>query len=71
MFSDAKPIVTKCVRCHGQANVLIDGWTDGPAEESPWTCPRCHAANTILVPGTIVAVAIATGRVVMGKRPQQ
>jgi hypothetical protein len=46
---DAKQIGTKCVRCHGQANVLIEGWApDGPAEENPWTCPRCHAANTIL-----------------------
>jgi Zn finger protein HypA/HybF involved in hydrogenase expression len=67
---DAEPIGTKCVRCHGQANVLMDGWTpDGPPEENTWTCPRCHAANTIVVPGKVVGVAIATGRIMMGKRP--
>jgi Zn finger protein HypA/HybF involved in hydrogenase expression len=63
---DAKPIGTKCVSCQGQANVLIEGWTpDGPTEESPWTCPRCHAANTILVSGKVVGVAI----LVAGRRP--
>ena len=67
---DVKPTGTKCVRCHGQTNVLIEGWTPGgPAEEKPWTCPRCHASNTIIVAGKVVGVAIGTGRVVMGKRP--
>ena len=67
-ISNAKPIGTTCDGCHGQANVLIDGWTpDGPAQERSWTCPRCQAANTIPVPGKVVGVAIATGRVVAGK----
>ena len=45
---DVKPIGTQCVRCHGQANVLIEGWTpDGPTEKGEWPCPRCHAANTL------------------------
>jgi hypothetical protein len=64
---EVKPIASQCVRCHGQANVLIEGWTpDGPTEKSQWTCPRCHAANAIMVPGKVVGVAIATGRVVSG-----
>ena len=66
---EAKPIGTQCVRCEGQANVLIEGWTlDGPAEKSQWTCPRCDAANAIMVPGKVVGVAIGTGQVVSGGR---
>jgi Zn finger protein HypA/HybF involved in hydrogenase expression len=66
---DAKPIGTSCVRCQGQANVLLEGWTsDGPAEENRWTCPRCQAANTIVAPGKVVGIAFATGQVVPGKR---
>jgi hypothetical protein len=56
---DLKPIGTKCARCQGQANVLLDARTpDGPAEEYPWTCPRCHTANTIRLPSKVVGVAI-------------
>jgi hypothetical protein len=41
---NAQPIVTECVGCRRQANVLVEGWTpDGPMEEHPWTCPRCGA----------------------------
>jgi Zn finger protein HypA/HybF involved in hydrogenase expression len=66
---DAKPVGTKCARCHGQANVLVEEWTpDGQAEETRWTCPRCQEANAITVAGKIVGVAIATGRVVRGDR---
>ena len=66
---DAEPLTTECARCHGQANVLVEGWTpDRQAEETQWTCPRCHAANAITVPGKVVGVAIATGRVVRGDR---
>ncbi len=65
---DAKPIGTKCEGCHGQANVLIEGWTpDGPSEKSQWTCPRCYAANAIMVAGKVVGVAIATGIVTHGR----
>lgn len=64
---DAKPIGTQCVRCHRQVNVLMEGWTpNGPTEKSIWTCPRCHAANDIIVPGKIVGVAFLTCRVVSG-----
>jgi hypothetical protein len=65
---DAKTIGTKCIRCHGQANVLIEGWMpDGQTEKGQWTCPRCHAAHAIMVPGNVVGVVIATGRVVKGR----
>ena len=65
---DAKPIETHCIRCHGQTNVLLEGWTpDGPTEKRQWTCPRCHAANEIVAAGHVVGVAIATGRVVKGQ----
>ena len=64
---EAKPIGTRCVRCDGQANVLIEEWTaDRPIEESVWTCPRCHAANAISVRGKVVGVAFVTGHVVSG-----
>ena len=66
---DAKPIGTNCIRCDGQANVLLAGGTpDSPTEETSWTCPRCLAANTIMVAGRVVGVAIGTGRVVSGTR---
>jgi hypothetical protein len=56
---DAKPIGTHCIGCHGQANVLIEGWTpEGETGEKSWTCPRCQAANTILVQGNVIGVAI-------------
>jgi bacterioferritin-associated ferredoxin len=62
---DARPIGTRCVRCDGQANVLIEEWTaDHPIEETVWTCPRCHAANAISVRGRVVGVAFATGHIV-------
>ena len=65
---DATPIETRCIRCRGQANVLIEAWTpDRPSQESQWTCPRCQAANAIVVPGKVVGVAIATGEVVKGQ----
>jgi hypothetical protein len=65
---EAKPFRDHCVRCEGQANVLIEGWTpDGRAETSQWTCPRCQAANAIVVAGKVVGVAIGTGRVVSGE----
>ena len=64
---DAKPIGTMCVRCDGQANVLIEVWTaDRPIQESVWTCPRCHAANAISVRGKVVGVAFLAGHVVSG-----
>jgi hypothetical protein len=64
---NVKPIGTKCASCHGLANVLIEGGTpDGPTEAHLWTCPRCHAANTIVVPSKVVGVSIATARVVSG-----
>lgn len=69
---DVKPIGTQCVRCHGQANVLIEGWTpDGPTEKGEWPCPRCHAANTLMVRGKIVGVAIATGEIAATGQSQQ
>jgi hypothetical protein len=62
---NVKPIGTQCVRCHGQANVLIKGWTpDGPTEKSWWICPRCDAANAIMVPGRVVGTAIGTVRTI-------
>jgi hypothetical protein len=70
-ISNVKPIGTECVHCHEQANVLIEGWTpDGPAEKGGWICPRCHAANALMVQGKIVGVAIATVEVVSKGRPQ-
>jgi bacterioferritin-associated ferredoxin len=64
---EAKPIGTRCKRCDGQANVLIEeGTADRPIEESVWTCPRCHAANAISVRGKVVGVAFASGHVVSG-----
>jgi hypothetical protein len=67
---DVKPIGTKCIRCDGQANVLIAAWTpEGLTEETSWTCPRCLAANTIMAAAKVVGVAIGTGGVVSGTRP--
>jgi hypothetical protein len=67
-----RPIGTRCVGCQGQANVLMEGWTlDGPMEVQQWSCPRCRAANTVLIQGKVVGVAIAEGRVVSGKQPVQ
>ena len=61
---EAKPIGTRCVRCDGQANVLIEEWTlDRPLAESRWTCPRCGAANVISIRGNLVGIAYATGHV--------
>ena len=66
---DAEPLRTKCARCHGQASVLVEACTpDRQAGETQWICPRCQAANVITVPGKVVGVAIATGRVVRGDR---
>lgn len=60
---------TECVGCRGQANVLVEGWTpDGPMQEHPWTCPRCGAANTILVSGKPIGLAIHTVRIQPGPR---
>jgi transcriptional regulator with XRE-family HTH domain len=40
---DAKLIGTHCVGCHGQANVLIEGWApDGQMEKNSWICPHCQ-----------------------------
>jgi hypothetical protein len=65
-----EPIGSKCARCQGQTNVLIDRRTpDGPLEEHSWTCPRCHTTNTILAPSKVVGVAVAEGLVVMGTQP--
>jgi hypothetical protein len=64
-----KPIGTTCIRCDGQANVLIAGWTPEGPEETSWTCPRCLTANPIVVAAKVVGVAIGTGRVVNGTRP--
>lgn len=67
---NVKPIGTECVHCHGQANVLIEGWTpDGLTDKGGWTCPRCHGANALMVRGKIVGVAIATGELVEKGRP--
>lgn len=55
---DAKPVGTECVDCHGNVNVLLEGWTAGGHEQQqPWTCPRCGAANTIVVSGQVVGTA--------------
>jgi hypothetical protein len=72
-ITDATPIGTRCVRCDGQANVLIEkvlreGWTpDAAAMETQWTCPRCQAVNTIVAPGRVVGIAFATGHMIVGK----
>jgi hypothetical protein len=59
---DAKPIGTQCIRCVGQVNVLMEGWTpDGQTAEKPWICPRCQAANAITVSGHIVGVRSQRG----------
>jgi hypothetical protein len=65
---NVKPVGSSCVACHGQTNVVIEGWTlDGPLEIQQWTCPRCRVPNTILTQGTVVGVAIATVEVISGK----
>jgi hypothetical protein len=65
---NVEPVGSRCVACHGDANVLIEGWTlDGPLEIQQWTCPRCRMPNTMLIQGKIVGTAIATGEVVSGK----
>jgi hypothetical protein len=56
-----KIVPSTCSQCQGSVNVLLSGWTpDGPPQENPWTCPRCQAANTIVVPGTRVGIAHLT-----------
>ena len=62
-----KPVGSSCVACHGDANVVIEGWTlDGPLEIQHWTCPRCRVPNTIMIQGTVVGTAIGTGEVISG-----